>query len=134
MIRCTNRFVRFCEFIGQSSSLNPSRKASQTYLKFSGIPPFPLGSLVLVRRFSFRSAALRPLKVESDINGILPAEAGPCHLFRFSLDQASLRALEGNGILHSTARCARSSLQSVKRKSFWDFVLLGNDGPSFSFV
>ena len=59
---------------------------------------------------------------------------GPCHLFRFSLDQASLRALEGNGILRSTARCARSSLRSVKRKSFWDFVLLGSDGPSFSLV
>src|SRR5438132_4024916 len=25
-------------------------------------------------------------------NGIFPPKAGPCHLFRFSLDQASLRA------------------------------------------
>src|SRR5207245_9433872 len=73
--------------------------------------PFPVGSLF--RRFSLRSTALRLLKVES-----FPPEAGPCHLFRFSLDQASLRALEGNGILRSTARCARSSLRSVKRKSF----------------
>jgi len=39
------------------------------FLKFS---PFPVGSLV--SGFSPRSAALRLLKVESDINGILPAE------------------------------------------------------------
>jgi hypothetical protein len=58
-------------------------KTSQTYLKFSGISPFPLGSLVLVRRFSFRSAALRPLKVESDINGILPAGGGPLPFISF---------------------------------------------------
>jgi hypothetical protein len=58
-------------------------KASQTYLKFSGNSPCPLGSLVLVRRFSFRSAALRPLKVESDINGILPAGGGPLPFISF---------------------------------------------------
>jgi hypothetical protein len=58
-------------------------KPSQTYLKFSGNSPCPLGSLVLVRRFSFRSAALRPLKVESDINGILPAGGGPLPFISF---------------------------------------------------
>ena len=42
--------------------------------------------------FSLRSAALRLFKVESDINGILPAGGGPCHLFRLSPEQVSLRA------------------------------------------
>jgi len=54
---------------------------SQTYLKFSGISPFPVGSLV--RRFSLRSTALRLLKVESDINGILPAGGGPLPFISF---------------------------------------------------
>ena len=37
------------------------------------------------------SATLRLFKVESGINGLLPT-LGPLHLFRFSLEQASLRA------------------------------------------
>jgi len=54
---------------------------SQTYLKFFGVSPFPVRSLV--RRFSLRSTALRLLKVESDINGILPAGGGPLPFISF---------------------------------------------------
>ena len=46
---------------------------------------------------------------------ILP-EAGPCLLFRFSLEQASLRAEEGNCILRSTA-LGSFLAAAVKRKS-----------------
>ena len=49
------------------------------------------------------SAALRLLKVESGINGLLPTSWGPLHLFRFSLDQASLRAGRGDRLLRSSA-------------------------------
>jgi hypothetical protein len=49
------------------------------------------------------SAALRLLKVESGINGPPPHFVGPFHLFRFSLDQASLRAGEGDRLLRSSA-------------------------------
>ena len=53
--------------------------------------------------FSLRSAALRLFKVESDINGILPARRrAPAIYFVSRLEQASLRALEGNCILRST--------------------------------
>jgi len=56
------------------------------------------------------SATLRLFKVESGINGILP-EAGPFHLFRFSLEQASLRAEEVTAFCVSTA--LRSFLATV---------------------
>src|SRR5271166_5628527 len=55
------------------SCLQNSRKASQRYLKFSDISPFPVGGLVGRVQPLYYSAALRLLKVESDINGILPA-------------------------------------------------------------
>ena len=97
-----------------------------------GSSPFSVGSLL--GGLCPLSAALRLLKVECDINGILPAGGGPLHIYFVSLLIRLRCALGGNGILRSTARCARSSLRSVKRKSFWDFVLLGSDGPSFSLV
>ena len=40
------------------------------------------------------SATLRLFKVESGINGLPPHFVGPLHLFRFLLEQASLRAGE----------------------------------------
>jgi hypothetical protein len=46
----------------------------------------------LIRQVQPRSAALRRLQVESGINCILPVGGGPCHLFRFSLEPASLRS------------------------------------------
>ena len=57
----------------------------------------------LVSGFSPRSAALRLLKVESDINGILPAGGGPLHIYFVSLLIRLRSALGGNGILRSTA-------------------------------
>ena len=57
----------------------------------------------LVSGFSPRSAALRLIKVESDINGILPAGGGPLHIYFVSLLIRLRFALGGNGILRSTA-------------------------------
>ena len=53
---------------------------------------FSVGNLLSWSGSAPYSAALRLFKIEADINGILPARAGPFHLFRFSLEQASLRA------------------------------------------
>src|SRR5208337_2373031 len=64
----------------------------------------------------------------------------PYHLFRFFLDQASLRAGKVT-VFCVRQRFARSSLRLSTCKSFWDFVreasggictLLGSDGPIFS--
>jgi hypothetical protein len=56
------------------------------------------------------STPLRLLKGESGINGLLPTFVGPLHLFRFSLDQASLRA--GKVTVFCVRQlCARSSLR-----------------------
>ena len=49
--------------------------------------------------FSLRRAALRLFKVEYDINGLFLAEGEFLPLYRFSTEQASLRALGGNCIL-----------------------------------
>jgi len=82
-------------------------------------------------RFSLRSAALHLIKVESDINGILPAGGGPLPFISFLSWSGFASRWEGNGILRSTARCARSSRRSVKRKSFWDFVRVCSGGFAF---
>jgi len=50
-----------------------------------------------------RSAALRQLKVESDINGILPAGRRAPSIYFVSLLIRLRSALGGNGILRSTA-------------------------------
>jgi hypothetical protein len=42
-------------------------------------------------RVNPHSATLRLVKVESGINGLLPTSWAPSQLFRFSVDQASLR-------------------------------------------
>jgi hypothetical protein len=67
-------------------------------------------SEVYLSRFTPNSAMLRPLKVEAGINGLLPTSWVPSHLFRFSLDQASLRAGEVP-VFCVRQSCARSSLR-----------------------
>jgi hypothetical protein len=62
---------------------------------------------LVVRRFSPRSAALRLLKVESDINGILPAGGGPLPFISF-LALSRLRS----ALREVTAFCVRQFLGS----------------------
>jgi hypothetical protein len=46
---------------------------------------------------------------------------GPLHLFRFSLDQTSLRRWEGNGILRSTAlRSFRATAVNRQNHVVWE--------------
>jgi len=56
-----------------------------------------------------------------------PPEAGPFHLFRFSLDQASLRAGKVT-VFCVRQRFARSSLRLSTCKSFWNFVRKASRG------
>src|SRR5215510_12854214 len=62
--------------------------------------------------------------------------AGPCHLFRFALEQAWLRALGGNCLLRSTARglVPRRELSTGKRTFGWReqtaICVLGDGGVS----
>ena len=62
-------------------------------------------------------------KVESGINGLLP-EAGPFHLFRFSLEQASLRA--GKVTAFGVSRALRSFLATVSQPAKALGPLLGS--------
>jgi hypothetical protein len=89
------------EIFKRGTSQGETLTAQKSPLQKKGSSLFSVGRLL--GGFGLLSATLRLLKVESGINGILPAGGGPCHLFRFSLEQASLRAGEGNCILRSTA-------------------------------
>jgi hypothetical protein len=72
--------------------------------------------------FSLRSAALRLLKVEADINGILPAGGGPLPFISFLALSRLRSALEEVTAFCVRQLLARSSPRAVKRKSFWDVV------------